>query len=84
MPKTQFLRLMADSKIALSPFGMGEICFRDFELMQFGTIMVKPSMEHLQTLPNPYIPGVTYIPVEHDWSDLKTVLDSSVENYFEY
>lgn len=84
LPKEQFLRLMADSKVALSPFGMGEICFRDFELMQYGTLMIKPSMEHLQTVPNPYISGKTYLPVEHDWSNLEEVLKDAVENYYQY
>lgn len=84
LPREDFLNLMSNSKAALSPFGMGEICFRDFELMQYGTIMIKPSMEHLQTIPNPYIPNKTYIPVKHDWSNLQEVLEEVVDNYFEY
>ena len=84
LPKQEFLKMMSESKVALSPFGMGEICFRDFELMQFGTIMIKPSMEHLQTVPNPYIAGKTYLPVEHDWSNLEEVLEDALENFYEY
>lgn len=84
LPKGEFLNLMANSKVALSPFGMGEICFRDFELMQYGTIMIKPSMDHLQTIPNPYIAGETYVSVKHDWSNLEEVLEDVVDNYFEY
>jgi len=81
LPKEEYLEKMWKSKVALSPFGMGEVCFRDFELMQFGTIMVKPSMEHIQTIPNPYIAGQTYIPVEHDWNNLNTAVRQAVEDY---
>lgn len=80
LPKEEYLEKMWKSKVALSPFGMGEVCFRDFELMQFGTIMIKPSMEHIQTYPNPYVRGVTYIPAKHDWSDLYDILLQVVDD----
>ena len=46
---------MSFSKIGLSPYGQGEICYRDVELMQFGTLMIKPDMSKIHTIPNPYI-----------------------------
>ena len=38
----------------LSPFGWGEICYRDFEAIMCGNILVKPDMSHLVTWPNIY------------------------------
>lgn len=55
----------------LSPFGWGEICFRDFEAVLGGAVLVKPDVSHLETWPNIFIPGHTYIPICWDGSDLK-------------
>lgn len=38
----------------LSPFGWGEICYRDFESILNRNLLVKPDMEHLETWPNIY------------------------------
>ena len=80
LPKQEYIDKMRKSKVALSPFGMGEVCFRDFELMQFGTAMVKPSMSHLETIPNPYIEGKTYFPTAHTWDDLTKVLSEVIDD----
>ena len=50
--------------MAFSPFGQGEVCYRDFEIFEFGVVMIKPSMERINTNPNPYIENETYIPVD--------------------
>ena len=64
-----FLEL-AHSKIVFSPFGWGEVCIRDFEAVAAGALLVKPSMDHLVTSPNIYVPFETYVPVAWDLSDL--------------
>lgn len=69
-PFPEFAEIMRRSKCTLSPFGMGEICFRDFEIIQFGSVMIKPDMSHVITYPNIYKPYETYIPCALDWSDL--------------
>ena len=38
----------------LSPFGWGEICYRDFEATLGGNLLLKPSMDHIETWPNIY------------------------------
>tara|TARA_R110002012_G_scaffold234930_1_gene408620 strand:- start:23731 stop:24744 length:1014 start_codon:yes stop_codon:yes gene_type:complete len=69
-PFPEFADVMRKSKCTLSPFGMGEMCFRDFEIIQFGSVMIKPDMSKVITHPNIYIPYETYIPCALDWSDL--------------
>ncbi len=59
------------SAITFSPFGWGELCFRDFEAIRAGSVMVKPDMGHLATWPDVYIPQETYVPVAWDGSDLE-------------
>jgi len=69
-PFPEFADILRRSKCTLSPFGMGEPCFRDFEIIQFGSVMIKPDMSNVITHPNIYKPYETYIPCELDWSDL--------------
>jgi hypothetical protein len=69
-PFPEFANVMRRSKCTLSPYGMGELCFRDFEIIQFGSVMIKPDMSNIITNPNIYIPYETYIPCAVDYSDL--------------
>lgn len=61
---------MLSAKLCISPFGYGEICWRDFEAILCGCLVVKPDMSHVETQPNLFIPYETYIPVAWDYSNL--------------
>jgi hypothetical protein len=61
---------MRRSRICVSPFGYGELCWRDFEAVLTGSLLIKPDMSHVHTEPNIFIPGETYVPVRWDFSDL--------------
>lgn len=65
---------MSKSKIVVSPFGWGEIGVRDFEAYIYGAILIKPDMSHLETWPNLFIPGETFVPVKWDFTDLEEVI----------
>lgn len=65
---------MKRSLLLPSPYGWGEVCSRDFEIFQLGGCLVKPSMEHLETFPNLYIPEVTYIPLNWDFSNFDEII----------
>ena len=62
---------MTRSKICVSPFGYGEICWRDFEALICGCLLIKPDMSHIETLPNIFKAHETYVPVSWDYSDLE-------------
>ena len=66
----RYLWEMLRSKIVFSPFGWGELCFRDYEAVCCGALLIKPSMEHLTTHPDIFVAGQTYVPVRWDLSDL--------------
>ena len=53
----------------LSPFGWGEICYRDFEATLGGNLLLKPNMDHIKTWPNIYTEDSYF---KLDW------------NYFQY
>lgn len=61
---------MSDSLMTLSPFGWGEVCFRDFEAVFAGSLLLKPSMDHIDTWPDIYKPNETYVPLSWNGEDL--------------
>lgn len=63
---------MLRSRICISPFGFGEVCWRDFEAILCGCLLVKPDMSHARTRPDLFVPGVTYVPVRWDYADLES------------
>lgn len=67
----QFMAEMANSKACFSPFGYGEICWRDIEAMLCGAVLIKPDMGHLEMDPVMHIANETYVPVKWDFSDLE-------------
>jgi len=75
LPIDEYYNRMYQSVITLAPFGFGEIAPRDLESSMLGSILLKPNMDHLETLPNIYIPNETYIDCKHDFSDLNYKID---------
>lgn len=67
----QYLYDLQRSRIAISPFGWGELSFRDYEAARHHCLLIKPSVEHIATEPNIYIPYETYVPVRWDYADLE-------------
>jgi len=67
---SKFMAEMEQSKLCFSPFGFGELCWRDLEAILAGAVLVKPDMSHLESLCDIYRPGETYVPVRWDLSDL--------------
>jgi hypothetical protein len=66
-----YYRELTSSKICVSPFGYGEICWRDFEAVLCGSLLIKPDMGHVETNPDIFRPFETYVPVRWDFSDLQ-------------
>lgn len=56
----------------LSPFGWGEICYRDFEASLGGNLLLKPSMDHIDTWPNIYTEDC-YLKLDWDFSNLDII-----------
>ncbi len=66
----RFLAELARSKVCFSPFGYGEVCWRDYEAVLMGAVLLKQDMSHVATDPDIFVPGETYVPVRWDLSDL--------------
>jgi len=83
MEFNEYLKKLQQSKICISPFGQGEICFRDFEAMLMGTILLKPDQSIIQTAPDIFVEGETYIGCKLDWSDLEEKIEYIFDNFSE-
>ena len=83
LPYQEYVRQLWSSKICISPYGMGEFCFRDLEAMVFGTIILKPSHEKVDTFPNLMVDNETFIPCKYDWSDLEEKIEYILSNFEE-
>ncbi len=71
----EYVKEMQSSKIVVSPFGWGEINYKDYETFLTGGLLVKPDMAHLETWPALYIPNQTYCPYQWDVSNLVSVIE---------
>jgi len=69
-----YISEMRTSRVIPSPFGAGEVCFRDFECFMSGAALLKPDMSHLDSWPDYYQEGVTYCPHAWDFADFEAVL----------
>jgi len=82
--KRAYWRELKQARVGISPFGWGEICYRDFEIMISGCLLIKPDMKHLETYPNVFIEKETYLPVRWDMADLELQLNTVIEDFPTY
>ena len=68
----------------LAPLGYGEMAPRDLEAAMFGAVLIKPDMSYIDTSPNPFVDGETYIACKHDFSDLEEKIDMILGNTKNY
>lgn len=67
----QYMKELRNSKLCLSPFGYGEICWRDFEAMATGALLLKPDVSHLRLASDFFVPYETYVPLAWKLDDVE-------------
>ena len=77
---SEYYREMSRSKIFVSPSGWCEYTPKDYEAMYFRSLLIKPSVEHIDTHPDILVPNETYVPVKWDLSDLREKCQYYLEN----
>ena len=75
-----YYKELKQSIAAVSPFGLGEISLRDFEVTINGAAMIKQDMSHLETWPNLWIKDKTYLDFKWDMSDIREKVEFAIEN----
>lgn len=68
--KRQYFLELLNSQVGISPYGWGEIAYRDFEIFISGAALFKPSMSHVKTWPDIYVDGETFVSYAWDLSDI--------------
>ncbi len=71
VPRRQFRKELRASRMCFSPFGYGPVCWRDFEAMACGTLLLKQDMSYARLARPFFVPNETYVPLEWDLSDLE-------------
>lgn len=78
LSQSEFNRHLRKSKLVISGFGWGEVCYREFEATWIGAAFAMPDMSGIETWPNIYESGKTYIPFAWDFTDLHEKIDSAL------
>ena len=78
--RERYFAELRNSKLCFSPFGYGEVCWRDFEAMSTGALLLKPDMAHLRLSQEFFRANETYIPLSWDLSDLAEKVEYYVRN----
>lgn len=78
--RLRYLRELHDARVTVSPFGWGELCFRDLEAICAGSLLIKPSVDHLDISPAVYERDVCYRGCAWDFSDIGDVVERSIHD----
>lgn len=79
--RRRYLGELARSKVVISPFGLGEITLRDFEIFLGGALMLKPDMSAIETWPDLYRDGETMVAHRWDLEDMEEKLEEILSGY---
>jgi len=74
--KYKYVDTMVGSKISVSPWGLGAKCYRDFESIYAGSILLKPDTSFVRDRVDLYnLDNKYYITCKLDYSDLQEKVD---------
>jgi len=80
LSRRNYLKELANSQITVSPFGLGEITLKDFEVFLSGSMLLKPDMSHMETWPNFFQDNETMLTHKWDLSDLEEKINNIQED----
>jgi hypothetical protein len=79
VPRDAYVDLAYRTKIVVSPWGAGQACYRDYEAMLGGAVLVKPESDDLRAGCGLYDNGKTYFACRPDFSNLPQVVTSILD-----
>lgn len=83
LSRWRYFRELRDAKMTLSPFGWGEKCYRDYEALLSGSLLVKPDVSHMETWPAIYREDAM-VSLDWDLEELPEILEKIAADYEEY
>lgn len=69
VPRRIFYKTLTDTKVTVSVFGWGEVCYREYEATYAGSAVLMTDMSHVLTYPDFYASDAYYEPFRWDFSD---------------
>ena len=84
--KKDFQNALQQAKIFLSPYGLGEFSWKDYEAIFAGCVLIKPTASFVTTYKfDIYQKGLCCIECKPDFSDLKDIVDDVLarESHYE-
>lgn len=79
-PFDDYVALMRRAKVAVSPWGWGEWCWRDYEAILYGCALVKPDTDYLLSSPDIYC-GDNYYRCSADAGDLSAAVNAALTDW---
>lgn len=80
LPWAKYIEELKHSQMCFSPFGFGEVCWRDFEAVAAGALLIKPDMSHMRSIPNIFDPDENYACVDWEFKDLEPIVRYYAQN----
>jgi hypothetical protein len=81
LSRRRYFQELEQSRIVVSPFGFGEINYRDYESFISGALLLKPDMSHMETWPDFFRAGESILTHRWDCSDLLDRLEIALATY---
>ncbi|MDZ7812106.1 MAG: hypothetical protein U5L74_02915 [Ideonella sp.] len=78
-----FFAELRRSKLCFSPFGYGEVCWRDFEAAATGAVLLKPDSQHLTMFPQLLVKNQTYVPLAWDFDGFSEAVEQQLAQWRE-
>lgn len=84
LPRKEYLKLLSEHKVAISPWGYGEMAYRDYEAILSGCVLIKPNTDFVLCHPDIMISGKHYVECKPDWSDLNDKINQVLSGWESY
>ena len=81
LSKKNYYKILRSSKVSIGAFGWGEVCYREFEATMCGTAFMTANMDSIETWPNIYHEGETYISYDFDFKNFHEKLQNLISDF---
>ena len=78
--KKKYYQVLRNSKVSVGAYGWGEVCYREFEATICGTAFMTSDMSNIETWPNIYHDGETYLSYDLDFKKLNHNLEKLIND----
>ena len=80
LSKKNYYKILRNSKVSIGAYGWGEVCYREFEAIMSGTAFMTANMKSIETWPNIYHEGETYLSYDLNFKNLNENLQILIKD----